>query len=84
MDQIREEPDGRIILKFRSLSTREDLSQPGPSNFERSFSEFSSQSGSLDYSQRYRFRSPIPEPIVGPPSPTSSRIGATINVLKRN
>jgi len=81
IDQIIEEPDGRPILKFRSLSTREDPSQPGPSNYRRSFCDFSSQSGYLDPSQRYRFRSPVPEPIVDPPSPTSSGIGATINVL---
>jgi len=81
IDQIIEEPDGKVILKFRSLSQREDPSHPGPSNFRRSFSEFSSQIGNLDHSQRYRFRSPIPEQIIDPPSPTSSGIGNTINVL---
>ena len=30
IDQIIEEPDGRVILKFRSLSNREDPSLPGP------------------------------------------------------
>ena len=70
-----------MILKFRSLSTREDLSQLGPLKFRRSSSNFSTQSGNLDHSQRYRFRSPIPEPIIDPPSPTSSGIWAFINVL---
>ena len=66
---------------FQSLSSREDLAQPCPSNFRRSFSDFSTQSGNLDHSQRYRFRNPIPEPIIDPPSPTSSGIGTTIHVL---
>ena len=39
--------------------------------------------GNLDHSQRYRFRSPLPEPIVDPPSHTSSGIGNTINVLTK-
>ena len=50
IDQIIEEPDGRAILKFRSLSSREDPSLPGPSNYRRSFSECSSQTGNLDHS----------------------------------
>jgi len=83
IDQIIEEPDGRVILKFRSLSNREDPSLPGPSHYRRSFSECSSQTGNLDSSQRYRLHSPIPEPIVDPPSPTSSGIGNTINVLTK-
>jgi len=37
----------------------------------------------LDHSQRYRFRSPIPEPIIDPPSPTSSGIENTINALTK-
>ena len=37
----------------------------------------------LDPSHRYRFRSPIPEPIVDPPSRTSSGIGNTINMLTK-
>ena len=84
IDQIIEEPDGRVILKFRSLSSCEDPLLPGPSNYRRSFSECSFQIGNLDHSQRYRFRSPIPEPIIDPSSPTSSGIGATINVLTRS
>ena len=83
IDQIIEEPDGRVILKFRSLSSREDPSYSGPSNYRRSFSECSSQTGNLDHSQRYRFRSPIPEPVIDPPSPTSSGIGNTINILTK-
>ena len=81
IDQIIEEPDGKVVLKFRSLSVREDPSLPDPSNYRRSFSNISSQN--LDPSQRYRFRSPIPEPIVDPPSPTSSGIGNTINMLTK-
>jgi len=83
IDQIIEEPDGRVILKFRSLSSREDPTIPSPLNYRRSFSECSSQMENLDHFQRYRFRSPIPEPIVAPPSPTSSGIGNTINVLTK-
>jgi len=79
-----EEPNGRVILKFRSLSTREEPSPPDPSNYRRSFSDFSSQTGNLDHSQRYRFRSPTPEPIVDPPSLTSFGIGATINVQTKS
>ena len=83
IEQIIKEPDGKVVLKFRSLSFREDPSQPGPSNYRRSFSNISSQTGNLDYSHRYRFRSPIPEPIVDPPSPTSSGIGNTINMFTK-
>ena len=43
IDKITEEPDGRVILKFRSLSSREDSSQPGSSTYRRSFSDFPSQ-----------------------------------------
>ena len=83
IEQIIEEPGGKVVLKFRSLSFREDPSLPGPSNYRRSFSDIASQTGNLDHSHWYRFRSPIPEPIVGPPSPTSSRIGNTINMLTK-
>jgi len=41
------------------------------------------QIGNHDHSQRYRFRSPIPEPKVDPPSLTSSGIGNTTNVLTK-
>ena len=81
IEQIIEEPDGKVVLKFRSLSLREDPSLPGPLNYRRSFSDISSQT--LDPSQKYRIRSPIPEPIVDPPSPTSSGIGNTINMLTK-
>ena len=81
IDQIIEESDGRVILKFRSLSIKENISNPRPSNNRRSFSDFSSTLEPLDHSQRYRFGNPIPEPIIDPPSPTSSGIGAVINVL---
>jgi len=84
IDQIIEEPDGQVILKFRSLSSRENSLQPSPSNYRRSFSDFFTQSGNLDHSQRYKFRSSIPEPIIDPPSPTSYGIGATINVLTKS
>jgi len=83
IEQIIEEPDGKVVLKFRSLSMREDPSLPGPSNYRRSFSDIASQTGNLDHSHRYRFRSPIPEPIVDSPSPTSSTIGSTINMLTK-
>jgi len=82
IDQIIEEPDGLVILKFRSLSRREDPSLPGPSNYRRSFSDTSSQN--IGQSQRYRFRSPISKPIIDPPSPTSSGIANTINVLTKS
>jgi len=81
IDQIIEESDGRVILKFRSLSIKENISNPRPSNNRRSFSDFSSTLEPLDHSQRYRFGNPIPEPIIDPPSPTSSWIGTAINVL---
>ena len=64
IEQIIEEPDGKVVLKFRSLSLREDPSLPCPSNYRRSFSDISSQTGNPDHSQRHRFRSPILEPIV--------------------
>ena len=83
VDQIIEEPDGKVTLKFRSLSLRDNSSFPEPSTYRRSFSDTSSQTGNLDPSQRYRFRSPFPEPIVDPPSPSSSGIGNTINMLTR-
>ena len=81
IDQIIEDPEGRVILKFRSRSIREEPISPGPSNFRRSFSEFSSKSEPLDHPQRYRFQAPIPEPVLDPLSPTSSGIGVAINVL---
>ena len=40
IDQIIEEPDGRVILKFRSLSTREESSQVGPQIFIHLFLKF--------------------------------------------
>jgi len=83
IEQIIEEPDGKVVLKFRSLSVREESSRSSPSNYRRSFSEISAQTGSLDHTQRYRFQSPIPEPIIDPPSPTSSGIGNTINMLTK-
>ena len=66
IDQIIEEPDGRVLLKFRSFLIREDPAIPGPSNYRRSFSDYSSISEPLDHSQRYRFRAPIPEPVDDP------------------
>ena len=33
IEQIVEEPDGRVILKFRSRSIREEPSTPGPLDF---------------------------------------------------
>ena len=83
IDQVIEEPDGKVTLKFRSLSLCDDSSNPGPSNYRRSFSDISSQTGNLDPFQMYRFRSPIPKPIIDPPSPTSSGIGNTINLLTK-
>ena len=83
IDQIIEESDDRVILTFRSASIREDPSISGPSNYRRSFSDFSSSSERLDHLQRYRFRAPIPEPVPDPPSPTSSGIGAAVNVLTK-
>jgi len=50
IDQIIEASDGRVILKFRSLSCRDDPSLPGPSNYGRSFSEYSFQTENLDHS----------------------------------
>lgn len=81
IDQIIEEPDGRVLLRFRSLSIRETPGQPGPSNYRRSFSDTSSNYEPLDHTTRYRFRNPIPEPINDSSSPTSSGIGAAVNVL---
>ena len=83
IEQIIEEPDGKVVLQFRSLSIHEERSQPSPSNYRRSFSDIASQTGNLDTSHRYRFRTPIPEPIVDPPSPTSTGIGNTINMLTK-
>jgi len=83
IEQIIEELDGKVVLKFHSLSFREDPSQPGPSNYRQSFSDTAFHTGNLDPLHRYRFRSPIPEPIVDPPSPTSSGIGNTINMLTK-
>ena len=52
IDQIIEEPDGWVILKFRSASIRGNPSIPGPSNYRRFFSDFSSHSELLDHSQK--------------------------------
>ena len=72
-----------MILKFRSPSIREEPATPGPSNFRRLFSDFSSRFEPLDHSQRYQFRAPILEPIIDPPSPISSGIGAAINIITK-
>jgi len=81
IDQIVEEPDGRVILRFRSKSIREDISILESSNYRRSFSDYSTRSEPLDNSRRYKFCNPITEPIVDPPSPSDSGIGAGINVI---
>ena len=81
IDQIVEERDGRVILRFRSISIREDISILESSNYRRSFSKYSTRFEPIDNSQRYRFRNPITEPIVDPPSPTNSGIEAGINVI---
>ena len=81
IDQIIEEADGRILLKFRSVSMRENMEPSPSSNYRRSFSDAASSSEPLDHTTRYRFRNPIPEPIIDPPSPTTSGIGAFINVI---
>jgi len=83
IDQIIEEPDGCVILKFRSLCIRADPAIPGASNFRRSFSDYSCRSEPLDHLQRYRFREPILEPVPDPSSPTSLGIGAVINILTK-
>jgi len=51
------------------------------SNYRRSFSDAASSSEPLDHTTRYRFRNPIPEPIIDPPFPTTSGIRASINVI---
>ena len=81
IDQIVEEPDGRVILQFRSRSIREDISIPEPLNYRRSFSKYSTKSGPINNSRRYTFRDPIIELIIDPPSPTDSGIKAGINVI---
>ena len=48
IDQIVEEPNGRVILRFRSRYIREDMSIPAPSNYRRSFSDYSTRSKPLD------------------------------------
>jgi len=65
------------------FAIRKEPSAHGPSNFRRSFSEFSSKSEPCDHSQRYRFRAPILEIVPDPPSPTSTSIGAAINALTK-
>ena len=52
IDQIIEDLEGRVILKFWSGSICEEPASPCPSNFRRSFSEFSSKSEPLDHPRR--------------------------------
>ena len=59
---------------------REQIDSSPSSNYRRSFSDAASSSEPLDHTTRYRFRNPIPEPIIDPP-PTTSGIGASINVI---
>ena len=80
IDQIVEEPDIRVILRF-SKSIHEDISIPESSNYHRYFSKNSTRSEPLDNSKRYRFRTPIIEPIIDPPSTSDSGIGAGTNVI---
>jgi len=44
IDQIVEEPSGRVILQFRSKSIREDISIPESSNYRRSVYDYSTRS----------------------------------------
>jgi len=81
IDQIVEEPDGRVILRFRSKSICENISIPESSHYHRSFSYYSAKSEPLDNSRQYRFHNLITEPIVDPPSPSDSSIGVGINVI---
>uniref|UniRef100_A0A7C9CY18 Uncharacterized protein n=1 Tax=Opuntia streptacantha TaxID=393608 RepID=A0A7C9CY18_OPUST len=50
IDKIVEEPDGRVILRFRSRSIHEDISIPESSNYRRCFSEYSTRSEPRDNS----------------------------------
>ena len=81
IEQILEEPDGRVLLRFHPF--RESTNLPGTSTSRKSFSDFhSARSIPPEEPQKYRFRSPIPEPITNyPPSPSSSGIGYGCNVL---
>ena len=72
IEQIIEKPDGRVLLRFRSF--RESTNLLGTSTSTKSFSDFdSARSIPPEEPQKYRLRSPIPEPVINdPPSPPSS------------
>jgi len=81
LEQIIEEPDSRVLSRFRSFCEPTNLR--GPSSSRKSFSDFHSErSIPLEEPQKYWFRSPIPEPVpIDPPSPSSPGIGYGCNVL---
>lgn len=81
IEQIIEELDGRILLRF--CSSRELTNLSSTSAGRKSFSNFHSDTSILTKKpQNYRFRSPIAEPIINdPPSPSSARIAYGCNAL---
>jgi len=63
MEQIIEEPDGIILLRFRSFHEPTNLPSTSPSR--KSFSDFHSDRGiPTKKPQNYRFKSPIAEPVI--------------------
>jgi len=81
IEQIIEEPDGIVLLRFRSF--REPTNLPSTSPSRNSFSNFDPDRGiPTKNPQNCRFKSPIAEPVTNdPPSPSSTGIGYRHNVL---
>jgi len=81
IEQIIEEPDGIVLLRFRSF--REPTNLPRTSPSRNSFSNFDPDRGiPTKNPQNCRFKSPIAEPVTNdPPSPSSTGIGYRYNVL---
>ena len=81
IEQIIEEPNGIVLLRFFSFREPTNLSGTSPSR--KSFSVFHSDRGiPTKEPQNYRFRSPMAEPVINDPqSPSSQGIGYGYNVL---
>ena len=81
IEQIIEEPDGIVLLRFCSF--REPTNLPSTSPSRKSFSDFDSDRDiPTKNPQNCRFKSPIAEPVTNdPPSPCSTGIVYRNNVL---
>jgi len=81
IEQIIEEPDAIVLLRFCSFHEPTNLASTSPSR-KSSFDFHSDRGIPIKKPQTCRFKSPIAEPVINdPPSPSSPGIGYGYNVL---